>query len=163
MRAGGCAGVTVSVMVLARVTGRDATGAWCARREVESMRITGESVRTVSRYARQLSNNYVAEVELGMDTGGGARILDGNSQVVWQGKPREAAAYYLGQVDMFASERGIILADYPAEVQEIWSEVLADAGVVPSAAIAQWYAMGRSDAKSRTESYCPEIRGAGRP
>jgi hypothetical protein len=131
------------------------------------MRITGEVVRTISKYARALSNNYVAEVQVGSDIGHGARIMDGNSQVVWLSKPREAAAYYLGQVDAFAAARGIILADYPAEVAEARAEVLPR---MPSRDTASgpgrptnWYELGRSDGEARIKYYCPEIVGAGEP
>jgi len=123
------------------------------------MRITKEHVRTVSAYARALSNNYVAEAEFGTDLGAGSRIMDGNSQVVWLGQPREAAAYYIGQVDAFADARGVILADYPPEVAEVRSEVRGSATV----RVDEWYSLGVVDGKSRTKHYCPEIKGAGVP
>lgn len=127
------------------------------------MRITGEAVRMLSLYARVLSNGYVGEAQLGQDIGHGSRIIDGNSQVVWLGKPREAAAYYLGQIDAFASERGVILAQYPADVAAVRAEILPGNTGPHDAGQARWYTLGRQDAVSRAEYYCPEIRGAGVP
>ncbi len=127
------------------------------------MRITGEAVREISQWAAALSNGYVGEVQLGQDLGNGSRIMDANSQVVWLGKPREAAGYYLGQVDAFASERGIILAQYPARVAEVRAEILPGNTEPTDPKVARWYTLGRQDAMSRTEHYCPEIRGAGLP
>lgn len=127
------------------------------------MRITGRGVRELSEYAAVLSNGYVGVVQLGEDIGHGARIMDANSQVVWRGKPREAAAYYLGQIDAFADARGVILAEYPTTVAEIWAEIMVGGGVPPRDGEAYWYRLGREDAVSRTEHYCPEIRGAGVP
>jgi hypothetical protein len=123
------------------------------------MRITSESARTVSRYAGVLSGGYVQEIRSGADIGNGARIFDGNSQQVWLAQPREATAYYVGQVDGFAHARGVILADYPADVQEIRAELRGNG----NQSVDEWYSLGLADAQSRVEHYCPEIRGAGNP
>lgn len=124
------------------------------------MRITKESARTVSQYAHALSGGYVGVVQTGSDIGNGSRIMDGNSQQVWLGKPRESTAYYLGQVDAFADARGVILADYPDDVAEIRREIDPPA---TRGEVAYWYALGMADGNSRTMHYCPEIRNAGKP
>lgn len=123
------------------------------------MRITAEAARIVSAYAGLLSNGYVRQVQTGADIDCGSRILDANSQVVWLGRPREAVAYYLGQVDAFANARDMNGFDCPAEVAAIRTEVLADI----TRGLRQWYETGKADAESRTAHYCPEIKGAGKP
>lgn len=123
------------------------------------MRITSDVVREISRYAGLLSNGYVRDVQTGRDQGSAARILDGNSQTVWLGKPREAAAYYLGQVDAFANARGVALGDYPLTVAEARSEI--HPGAIGQ--VAHWYMVGQMDGRSRVRNYCPEIKGAGVP
>lgn len=124
------------------------------------MRITKDVVREINKYAGALSNGYVREVLTGENLGYGARIMDANSQQVWLGKPREAAAYYLGQVDVFADARGVILADYPEGVQAARAELRGGGADGPTD---EWYSLGVSDGRSRVRQYCPEIRGAGKP
>lgn len=124
------------------------------------MRITKDVVREISQYAGALSNGYVREVQTGEDLGHGTRIMDANSQQVWLGRPRHAAAYYLGQVDAFADARGVILADYPQEVQAARAELRGSGADGP---IDEWYSRGAADGRSRVRQYCPEIRGAGKP
>lgn len=128
------------------------------------MRITKESARTVSQYAHELSNGYVGVVGAGSDLGNGSRIMDQNSQHVWLGQPREATVYYLAQVVVFTSVRGVYLTDWPTEVQEIRAELLGtEDWPVGRPSFRQWYETGLIDGRSRVQHYCPEIRGAGKP
>lgn len=125
------------------------------------MRITAESARIVSAYAGQLSNGYVGQVQTGSDIGNGARIMDGNSQTVWLAQPREAVAYYLGQIDVYAAARGMTPFNLPDDIQAIRDTVLNTE--TPRATVTEWYATGLEDGRSRVEHYCPEIRSAGKP
>lgn len=106
------------------------------------MRVTGRYVLAVNQYAADLSDGHVAQASINSAMNErGSRIIDGDSGHVWLGQPREAAAYYLGLVDVFAHRRGVLAADYPDEVQQVRAEVLPGTGKVP-----EWFARGSQDA-----------------
>ena len=102
------------------------------------MRITGKIAQDMSRYAHDISGFRVAVCHVGGDIGNGARIIDGNEQLVWLGEPRHATAYYLGQIDAYRATLGIT-DDLPADVARVRAEILQDDR---RARVMTWYQRG---------------------
>jgi len=106
------------------------------------MRITGTTAQDMSRYANEISDGGISVCNVGADLGHGARVIDGDEQLVWLGQPREATAYYLGQIEGYRDVKGLGDVPLPSHVQEARDEINLDIG--RKASIAKWYARGKS-------------------
>lgn len=110
-------------------------------------RITGQLVQRISQYAAEISDGLSGPCRLGASLGYGARIVDGNRQLVWVGRPRLAAAYYLGQVYAYAERKGIVQGDMPDYVTDTYYAVLTGA----AGPVREEFANGQNDARARLD------------
>lgn len=109
------------------------------------MRITGNHAQQVSMYAHEISGGTVYVCSVGGDIGNGARIIDGNTQLVWLGQPRLATAYYLGQVAALRKAHGIT-GVMPHPLPDLQAELLDDDR---RTAVMEWYRRGLTDGADR--------------
>lgn len=110
------------------------------------MRITGRHAQDMSVYANEISNGRIGVCNLGADLGSGSRVIDNNRQLVWLGQPREAAAYYIGQIDAYREALGQAENPLPDSVRAVRLEILEDDH---RDKVVAWYQRGVNDGADR--------------
>lgn len=112
------------------------------------MRITGNVVETVAKYAEEFTDGAFRYQGAGSDIGHGARYIDGIRMKVWVGRgaSQEAAAYYVGALLGWARQTGTNIPDHVCEyakaVQEAYQRNIK---------AVQSQREGEADAVSRAE------------